>query len=206
MFRFVLLVGLLLAPVAHAVTISEIAGPGPGERLGLDTKVFVGTGPCGFGRSVIGDGCSVVFKDRNSPFLSGRFEVLGEPWVDSQDRPHIAFTVARATPFTAISFALTDAFDQEPKPGLGASHFSITVGDAIWEIAAREANATLHWLQVVFDAPTRLARLEFDTRLNDGWGVSQARIVPAPIPLPAAGLLLLGGLGLLAAFRGARRT
>ena len=194
------LLALVVAAPAHAVTITEVSGPGRGSPVDPDPSAFAGSGPCGSGGSVINDGCSVAVKDRTSPGLSGRFDPFGGSWIDSQDRPTIVWTIAQATPFTSVRFALTDAFDQpdEARWG-GASFFSLTAGDATWSIPEREADGTLHWLEVLLDAPTTRAEFTFATRLNDGWGVRQARV--APVALPAAGLMLLGGLAMLVGLR-----
>ena len=192
------LLALLLASPAAAATITEVAGPGRGLPLDPDASAFVGSGACGSGRSVINDGCSVAVKDADSPTPSGRFDPFGGAWIDSQDRAEIVWTISRAEPFQSVRFALTDAFDQGPSDALGVSFFSITVDGAAWTIPAQEPDGTLHWLDVLLDAPTTEAQLAFHTRLNDGWGVRQASV--APIPLPAAGLLL-GGLGLLGGLR-----
>jgi hypothetical protein len=197
------LLALLLAAPAGAVTITEGDGPGAASPLAPDPDAFAGFGPCGSGRSLINDGCSVAVKDGESPRPYGRFDPFGGPWIDSQDRPRIVWTVERDAPFTTIRFALTDAFDQPRDDRFGGeSHFSLSAGDAIWRIASREANGTLHWLEVVFDEPTTRAKLTFRTRLNDGWGVRAAGV--APVPLPASALMLLGGAGLLAALRRSR--
>jgi hypothetical protein len=199
MLRFALL-ALLLAVPAQAVTITEVAGPGAGIPVPPDPAAFVGSGPCGSGESVVNDGCSVAVKHPETPRPYGRFDPFGGAWIDSQDRSHIVWTLTSDSPFTFVRFALTDAFDQFPDPRFGgASHFSLAVGDAVWSIPSREPNGTLHWLEVLFEAPTTLAELTFRTRLNDGWGLRQAHISPAP--LPAAGLLLLGGIALLAGQR-----
>lgn len=190
---------LLLAAPAAASTLTEVSGPGRGSALDPDPSAFVGYGECGSGGSVVGDGCSVVVKDGDSPNPSGRFDPFGGAWIDSQDRGEIVWTIKRAEPFQSVRFALTDAFDQGPSATLGASFFSITVENAGWTIPEREPNGTLHWLELLLDAPTTEAQLAFHTRLNDGWGVRQASV--APIPLPAGGLLLLGGLGLLGGLR-----
>src|SRR4051812_32689102 len=106
MKRFTL-VALLLAAPAHAVTITEVSGPGGGAPVDPDPTAFVGSGPCGSGGSVINDGCSVAVKDSDSPGLAGRFDPFGGSWIDSQDRPTIVWTVERGTPFTSVRFALT---------------------------------------------------------------------------------------------------
>ncbi len=142
----------------------------------------------------------MALKDASSPGLSGRFDPFGGSWIDSQDRPTVVWTIERATPFRSVRFALTDAFDQpsEPKWG-GDSFFSLKAGDATWSIAEREADGTLHWLDILLDAPTTRTELTFSTRLNDGWGVREATV--APVALPATGLLLLGALAALAGVR-----
>lgn len=207
MLRIVLLVGLMAFP-AHAAVISEVGGPGAGTAIALDPTAFVGSGECGYGGSVINDGCSVTIKNAASPVPYGRFDPFNGDWIDSQDLAHVVWTIENALPFTSITFALTDAFDQLPSPILGESFFSLLAGEAEWKIASRELDGTLHWLEVLLDAPTTSLELTFQTRLNDGWGVSHATIKPdghvtpvTPVPLPAAGLLLLGGLGLLAGVR-----
>lgn len=201
MMRFALLALLLAAP-AGAVTINEVSGPGSGSPVNMDPADFVGSGPCGSGGSVVNDGCSVVLKNADSPRTSGRFDPFGGAWIDSQDRPDIVWTVKGSTPFGSVRFALTDAFDQLPADRFGGeSFFSLGAGDAFWSIASREADGTLHWIEVLLDAPATRVDLAFHTRLNDGWGLRQASVSPflAPVPLPAAGLLLLGGLGALVA-------
>jgi hypothetical protein len=194
------LLALLLAAPAGAVTITEVSGPGSGSPMDMDPADFVGSGPCGSGGSVVNDGCSVVLKDADSPRTSGRFDPFGGAWIDSQDRPEIAWTVRRDQPFSSVRFALTDAFDQAPAPRFGGeSYFSLSAGDATWSIASREPDGTLHWLEVLLDAPATSVELTFRTRLNDGWGVRQANL--APVPLPATGLLLFVGAAALVGLR-----
>ncbi len=200
-----LLFALFLATPCYAVTINEVSGPGRGSPLDPDPAAFTGFGPCGSGGSVINDGCSVAVKDSSSPGLSGRFDPFGGSWIDSQDRPTIVWAVERASPFTSVRFALTDAFDQPAEDRWGGeSFFSITAGDATWTIPEREADGTLHWLEILLDAPTTRTELTFNTRLNDGWGVRGTSVSVAPVALPATGLLLLGAIGAMAGLR--RRT
>lgn len=194
------LIALLMASGAHAATITEAAGPAVGTPMALSPSAFTGSGPCGSGLSVIGDGCSVVLKDDpNASHAYGRFAPLGGSWIDSQDLSHVTWNVASDVAFTSLTFALTDAFDQGTAKAFGPGHFNLTVDGTMWEIAARQPNANLYWLEVLFGAPTTYAELVFRTRSNDGWGVSQASL--AQVPLPASLALMLGGIAAFAFMR-----
>jgi len=197
------LVCVLLSTAAQAATISE-GSPVGGVKIALNVADFTDRGRCGFGSSVVNDGCSVIAKsDPEAPHAYGRFDPLAPPseWIDSQDLSDVTWTITHDVAFTSLSFALTDAFDQRPAPrlGLGESFFQLLADGASWSIDSREANGTLHWLTVGFDQPTTTAELRFLTRLNDGWGVSSASV--SEVPLPAAGWLLLMALGGVAAAR-----
>ncbi|TNC74808.1 hypothetical protein [Rubellimicrobium roseum] len=190
---------LFLATAVPAATIVAGSGPASGARLALSAADFAARGPCGSGLSVVDDGCAVVLADGTSkPAAHGRYDALGGPWIDSQDLSKVAWTVSHHRPFASLTFALTDAFDQNAADGLGASFFRLTAGDATWSIDGQEENGALHWLTVRFDAPVTTARLDFSTRLNDAWGVASASFELAPIPLPPAAPLLALGLGALA--------
>lgn len=197
-----LLASTVLAGAAQAVTITEVQA-GFGQVLDLDPADFDAAGPCGSGRSVTGDGCSVVRKsDSGAADAYGRTDPRGGAWIDSQDLAEVTWTVSLQRPVTQLVLALTDAFDQGESERWGASRFALTVGEATWSITERQANSTLHWLVVQFDTPTTSAQLRFSTRLNDGWGLSAASVEAlAPVPLPVTGLLLIAGLGGLGLWR-----
>jgi hypothetical protein len=193
---------LALAAPAGAATITEVAGPGTGTKLALAAGDFKGIGTCGFGRSVINDGCSPAAKsDPTADHAYGRFDPLGGEWWDSQDLAFVDWTVHSGTAFTSVTFALTDAFDQKasPKFGLLDSNFALAVDGTLWSIAERQANASINWITVDFGKAVTSASIHFFTRTNDGFSISSATV--APVPLPAAAWLLLGGLGALFGLR-----
>lgn len=201
----VALAALLSAGTVQAATIIEET-TGRGTPIALDVADFVGSGPCGYGGSVINDGCSVVLKsDPDAPDAYGRFDPLGSSWIDSQDLPEVEWTVSPGETFQSLTFALTDAFDQNPDELLGESFFKLTVDGAEWSIAQQETNGTLHWITMNFDQPVTSTMVGFSTRLNDGWGIKAALVspdvVPAPVPLPAAGWLMLCSMCALIALR-----
>lgn len=208
---------------AAAATITEVDGPAPGRVVALDPAAFVGSGTCGYGGSVVGTGpgrgCSVVIKnDPTAPDAFGRADPFGGSWIDSQDLSEVVWSFDPGYAFTALTFALFDAYDQLPSRRwpLGESFFRLSVDDATWSIPSREENGTLHWLTVAFDAPVAVADIRFSTRLNDGWGVSLsgATTVPPPppppppatVPLPATAPLIAAALAGLAALGLRRRA
>lgn len=196
MMNLVAAMAVTLAGGASAATISD-DGPHRGEGLTLDASDFASSGPCGSGVSVVEDGCSVLLKQESAtdPTDFGRFAPIDTQWIDSQDLEEVTWTVENDTPFTSLTFALTDASDQEN------SFFSMTVDGATWTTGSeRRANGTLDWITVTFDEAVTETSLDFRTRYNDGWGIQAASI--SPVPVPASGAMLVFGLvGLAAAHR-----
>lgn len=194
---------LTMASGASAATIIE-GGPLVGSQVELDPSDFVGAGRCGYGGSVVDDGCSVVLKsDPDAPDAYGRFDPNGATWIDSQDLSEVTWTVTRETAFTSLTIALTDAYDQPDDDDLGPSYFNLASADALpWSAGdTRRLSGVLDWLTITYDAPVTTAEVVFTTRLNDGWGIVAAVVdgTPAPVPLPASGALLVVGLAGLAA-------
>lgn len=190
---------MALAGGATAATISH-DGPGEGTSIALDSSDFASSGPCGSGGSVVEDGCSVLLKEEigADPLAYGRFAPENAGWIDSQDLEEVTWTVENDTPFTSLTFALTDASDQEN------SFFHLSVDGASWSIEDEQrANGTLDWVTVTFDEAVTEASLMFQTRYNDGWGVRAASV--ATVPVPASGVMLAFGLAGLAATRRRRR-
>nr|WP_246849233.1 VPLPA-CTERM sorting domain-containing protein [Rubellimicrobium arenae] len=206
--NFAALAFLFLAGSVQAATISEGSSYKDSSTLiDLNPADFVGSGRCGYGDSVINDGCSVTMK--SNPYSRdayGRYDPWGGTWIDSQDLSDVIWTVEPGRAFQILTFALTDAFDQPVSELLGESFFTLSVDDAEWTIDAREANGTLHWITVAFDKPTTSANVHFSTRLNDGWGIKAAMVTVAPVPLPAAGWLGLAGLAGLVALGRRKRS
>lgn len=193
----------IAATPALAATVTDIVSgePGSGRRVAISESAFTGSGPCGYGGSVVNDGCSVIGKvDPSAPNAYGRFDPLDSTWIDSQDLSRLAWTHESETAFTSFTFALTDAFDQKCNDVLGCSYFLMLAGGIAWDISDRQDNGEVNWITLLFDAPTTSFDLAFETRLNDGFGISAASQIdapPAPVPLPAGfGLLFAGLLGL----------
>lgn len=197
----------LMSPVwAATVTVLSDAPQG-GMAIALQTDDFQRIGNCGGGFSVVGDGCSVVKKyDPTAEDAYGRFDPPDNYWIDSQDIDELAWTVTAPTAFTSMSFALTDAHDQQN------SFFSMFYDDGdgwseIFSIPDRLANGNLFWLTVDFGEAVEFARFLFKTKVGngyDGFGISELTV--APVPLPPAAALLASGAALLAGLRRRRRA
>ena len=162
--------------------------------FGTNVGSFSGSGRPGSGGASCGNRRALQVKNAQTPFPFGRFNPAGGAWIDSNDLASVSWEMNTGVALTGFSFALVDAHDQRN------SHFTFSVDDADWSIPTREANGTLHWITVLFDQPVNTATISISTRHNDGYGISDVKVAPVPLPaglaLMAPGLLLLGALRL----------
>lgn len=176
------------------VSLDLSAAPRCGNVGPYGTNVgrFQGAGAPGSGGASCGDRTTVQVKDDATPFPFGRFNPEGGAWVDFNDLAELSWDLDLPVALTGISFTLVDAHDQPN------SHFDLTVDGETWSIANREANGTVHLIAILFDTPVLTTSISISTRLDDGYGISNIRVAPVPLPpalaLMAPGLLLLGAL------------
>jgi hypothetical protein len=175
----------------------------------LDTAVgqFSGIGPGQTtGGSQVNPKDKVVVRTA-APSPYGRYNVTpgGANWLDSNDLKGIQWDVpgnAGLPMITRIAFLLTDVDD------VGSLDFILKVldvggGEFIDKTLALNnnglQNGTLHLVTMLFSDPVKDFQISMINGTGDGFGLDGARI--ALVPVPAAGLMLLGALGGLAALR-----
>ena len=165
-----------------------------GQNGDLTTSVgrFSASGGPGEKATVCGNASVAQVREGTPEYieLSGRH---GSPfWLDSNDNTQVTFEpISRA-----VQFLMSDLADVR-------GFFRLDAGNASYEINSKQANGGLWFFTVLFDeGEDRVIHLT-STR-NDGFGIGP--VTAAPIPLPATGLLLLGGMGALAAAAWRRRA
>lgn len=127
----------------------------------------------------------------------------GMNWLDSNDLTAMVWTIGSDTKvgkFDSLAFVLGDVGD------ISGTNFTIKVEAAGYatKVAsiARQPNGTMNLVQILFDDFVKGAKVTLTSNRNDGFGIDNVTVARvAPVPLPGAGLLLLGGLASLGAFR-----
>lgn len=159
----------------------------------------------GTGGSVIGTGTGFSVRNEGatgSGFGRSNTTPGGEFYLDSNDTQGVRLiaNTGDGTMFNRLVFTLTDAADQ-------GAVLEITANDRLGKISsflstdlAEQANGTAQMILISFSERVERATIRlFNGDLpdvNDGFGMDDIAI--ASVPLPAGGLLLLGGLGALA--------
>lgn len=159
--------------------------------LGTSVGDFSALGGTGGGNTVVGTGTEVALKSDLSPKPGGRANTTpgGAWWLDSNDTIGMEWDVARDSggTFNRLAFVLTDPAD------VGATLEVVANGSTLTSFA-NENNATQDLIVITFDSQVASANIKLrNDRNNDGIGVDDAAV--GVVPLPAAGLMLLGALG-----------
>jgi len=181
----------------------EECGPGSsacetGGVIGTSVGSFETLGGTGSGKSVVGSGTNLSLKTTPD----------GAWWLDSNDTRGIDWLVDTGKPFDRIAFVLSDVADVGATLSVRVFD-SAAVNSLLGEaMISNQNNGQRSLVLLSFDTEMSGAKIEMrNNRLNDGFGIDDALVGRvAPVPLPAPGLLLLGGLGGLAVLRQRRRV
>jgi hypothetical protein len=170
-----------------------------------NTKVgsFTAFGPAGSGHSVVGNGGKLQVRNDDT-MAWGRYGTdaslpLGGNWLDSNDNLGMRWEIDGLGKFNALAFFVLDAADVGGK-------FSIKVGDTLFSDIAgasgKLANGNIHFVRILLSEAVSSLTVELmHDRTNDGFGIDGAAVALAPVPLPPAALLLVGGIAGLAGLR-----
>jgi len=193
----------------------EECGPGSsacetGGVIGTSVGSFETLGGTGSGKSVVGSGTNLSLKTAASGNAFGRSNTTpdGAWWLDSNDTRGIDWLVDTGKPFDRIAFVLSDVADVGATLSVRVFD-SAAVNSLLGEaMISNQNNGQRSLVLLSFDTEMSGAKIEMrNNRLNDGFGIDDALVGRvAPVPLPAPGLLLLGGLGGLAVLRQRRRV
>lgn len=139
--------------------------------------------------------------------IYGRYNTTdgGQNFLGSNDTEGMTWGISGLGAFKMISFLLTDV-DDVGLPGFGISVAGDATGaTATPYFAGKQSNGKITLVTMSFDDYVSNLTVSLFSDAGDGFGFDDAVLAgtraPSPVPLPAAGLLLLGGLGGLAALR-----
>jgi len=186
---------------SHATTNPVVTGVGTFRSLAPNA--------CGASCITPSEHLQVRAGNTGSTAIHGRYNTTagGMNYLDSNDNSGMEWEIPAGTgigSFNRISFLLTDLDD------VGPVTFNITtrgdVSSATGTILnSKPANGTLSLVTMIFDQSVSDLYVGLNIDHGDGFGIDDVQ-VSAAVPLPAAGLLLIGGLAGLGAMKRRRKS
>jgi hypothetical protein len=189
-------------------------------KTNVITETFEGSGftagaTAGFFNTAVGTFTSVqagqlgqslrILSKATTPF-SGRRDMTNADnsgkWLDSNDSKVVDWTLDFIRPVKEVGFFLTDVNDVSGN--LKVTLLDGNTVDASFSFlgaGGAAKNGELVYVTALFDGPATKFTFTTNTK-NDGWGIDNISAVP--VPLPAAGWMLLSGLAAMAGLRRVR--
>ena len=154
----------------------------------------------GTGGSVIGTGKDLAVRTKGTTHF-GRKNTTpgGQFYLDSNDTHGMMWNVGLAdgAMFGSVAFSLSDATDQGARLEISA------MGDVLDTLIGLP-DMNLQFVVISFEDMIDSAMIKLTNRTgngglktNDGFSIDDATVSVAAVPVPAAGLLLMGALGAL---------
>lgn len=172
------------ATVTRVGTFASIGGTGSGSTCGT-----LGAAPC----------TSLAIQDSSAVgAINGQGNLVplaGTKALNSNDTLGLIWNVF-TTPgslFSGVVFGLRDAAD------IRGTTFRVTTNDGSTATLTAQSNNNTKLVAIDFGGRVSGATIEMTTAQNDAFTIDGATI--SPVPIPAAGFLLVGGLGALGALR-----
>ncbi len=196
-------------------TLGATRGEGEvGASLSTAVGTFATAGGIGSGGTVTGlpgnTGQHLALRD-GTVFGRENIVPVGGGWfLDSNDTFGMIWDVTVGAMFDTVAFVLSDASD------VGA-YLRITAGSSVQEVrtGGRLPDGNDRLIVVSFSEAVSSAQIALvnytafggSTMVrNDGFSIDGAQVRLSPVPVPAAGVLLIAGLGALGALRARRKA
>ncbi|MGI1663428.1 VPLPA-CTERM sorting domain-containing protein [Palleronia sp. KMU-117] len=199
------------AKAAEAAYLALIAGTNIKtenfESLPIQSNTTISTAVGTFEQTVAGQkaGGLRILDAGTSPFLGRRDMTNADnsgQWLDSNDSKEVKWTLNFTQTVLSLGFFMTDINDVSASMTATFANGDSTVlsfGGA----GGAANNGEISYVTAFFDMGVKSVTFNVDTR-NDGWGIDD--ITVSAVPLPAPALMLIGGLGALAAVRRKRKS
>ncbi|MCU0853761.1 MAG: VPLPA-CTERM sorting domain-containing protein [Rhodobacteraceae bacterium] len=179
------------------------------DSLALQTANSINTSVGTFTSTQAGQlGMTVRTLDAATTPFSGRRDMTSADnsgqWLDSNDSEKVVWTIMFTQTIKALGFFMTDVNDIDASMTAQFANGATEVFNLSFSgVGGTAPNGQISYITALFDSGVTSVTFHVD-KPNDGWGIDDVSV--AEVPLPAPALMLLGGLGALAAVRRKRKS